>query len=327
MILEPVTFEEPRDGFLAELRRVCDAGRRAAGLRRDVDRLPAGAGRRAGALRRDAPTSPASRRRSPTACRCRWSPAARDVMALLREGRVLLHHLRRRGAVAGRRQGDHRASCAPTRCPRQLERQGDKLKAGYNALAAELAMDYTRCVGYGCRSLVAFDAKAGDPLELEVAGAAGADPPRRAVGRLPQYVLLARRRRRRVHARRLARGAGAAARRGGGRRRARPAARRAGRAGVPADHRLQPQAARGGPAPRWRRRNPWHRPRRRQRPRCRRWLRCLARRTRARRTRARRTRARRTPPSRSPAGWRWSPAPPACSGGATAGRWRPPGRW
>jgi glutamate-1-semialdehyde aminotransferase len=53
------------------------------------------------------------------------------------------------------------------RVPEQLERQGGKLKAGYNALAAELGLDFTRCVGYGCRSMVTFDAKAGDPLEMK----------------------------------------------------------------------------------------------------------------------------------------------------------------
>ncbi len=76
VILEPMTFEEPRDGFLDELKRLCARERRAAHLRRDVDRLPAGARRRAGALRRHRRPRPASRRRSPTACRSRCSPDA-----------------------------------------------------------------------------------------------------------------------------------------------------------------------------------------------------------------------------------------------------------
>jgi glutamate-1-semialdehyde aminotransferase len=53
------------------------------------------------------------------------------------------------------------------RVPEHLERQGGRLKAGYNALAAELGLEYTRCVGYGCRTMVTFDAKAGDPLEMK----------------------------------------------------------------------------------------------------------------------------------------------------------------
>ncbi|MCX8116431.1 MAG: SDR family oxidoreductase [Desulfobacterota bacterium] len=48
-----------------------------------------------------------------------------------------------------------------------LARQGRKLKEGYNQLAQSLKMDYTRCIGYDCRTLVIFDASAGDPLEMK----------------------------------------------------------------------------------------------------------------------------------------------------------------
>jgi glutamate-1-semialdehyde aminotransferase len=51
--------------------------------------------------------------------------------------------------------------------PEHLERQGLRLKGGYNDLAAELGLDFTRCVGYGCRSMVTFDGKVGDPLEMK----------------------------------------------------------------------------------------------------------------------------------------------------------------
>ena len=52
--------------------------------------------------------------------------------------------------------------------PAYLAAQGKKLKEGYNALAKELGMDgYTRCTGFDCRSLVSFDATAGNPLEVK----------------------------------------------------------------------------------------------------------------------------------------------------------------
>ena len=77
VILEPTVFEAPRDGFLAELRELCDA----RGALLIFDEMWTGfrhrARRRAGMLRRHAPISPASRRPSPTACRSRSSPGAR----------------------------------------------------------------------------------------------------------------------------------------------------------------------------------------------------------------------------------------------------------
>ncbi|MFQ5606993.1 MAG: aminotransferase class III-fold pyridoxal phosphate-dependent enzyme [Candidatus Zixiibacteriota bacterium] len=51
--------------------------------------------------------------------------------------------------------------------PAYLDEQGKKLKSGYNAIAEKLGLDFTRCTGYTCRSLVNFDASAGDPLLLK----------------------------------------------------------------------------------------------------------------------------------------------------------------
>jgi glutamate-1-semialdehyde aminotransferase len=49
-----------------------------------------------------------------------------------------------------------------------LAEKGRRLKDGYNTLAAELGIaHYTRCTGYDCRTLVSFDASAGNPLELK----------------------------------------------------------------------------------------------------------------------------------------------------------------
>lgn len=48
-----------------------------------------------------------------------------------------------------------------------LVEQGAKLKDGYNKIAEELGMDYTKASGYNWRSIISFDAKAGDPLVLK----------------------------------------------------------------------------------------------------------------------------------------------------------------
>jgi glutamate-1-semialdehyde aminotransferase len=51
--------------------------------------------------------------------------------------------------------------------PAALARQGKKLKDGYNALAGELQMPFTSCIGSECRTMVTFDAAAGNPLEMK----------------------------------------------------------------------------------------------------------------------------------------------------------------
>ncbi|HLX06689.1 MAG TPA: aminotransferase class III-fold pyridoxal phosphate-dependent enzyme [Thermoanaerobaculia bacterium] len=165
VILEPVTFEEPRDGFLTELRRVCDqvgallvfdemwTGFRLAlggaqerfGVRADLACFSK-------AIANGMPLSVVTGRREVMA-RC-----DKEVFFFTTFGGEALSLAAAKATIA-----ELRAHQVPAR----LERQGDKLKAGYNALTAELGMDYTRCVGYGCRSLVVFDAKAGDPLELK----------------------------------------------------------------------------------------------------------------------------------------------------------------
>lgn len=48
-----------------------------------------------------------------------------------------------------------------------LDQQGAKLKKGYNKIAEELGIDYTKASGYNWRSIISFDAKAGDPLILK----------------------------------------------------------------------------------------------------------------------------------------------------------------
>ena len=48
-----------------------------------------------------------------------------------------------------------------------ISKTGEFLKEGYNNIAAELGMDYTEAIGYNFRTMVTFDNKAGNPLELK----------------------------------------------------------------------------------------------------------------------------------------------------------------
>jgi glutamate-1-semialdehyde 2,1-aminomutase len=49
-----------------------------------------------------------------------------------------------------------------------LSTQGEKLKNGYNEIAQKLEIDkYTKCSGYNCRTIITFDASAGDGLVLK----------------------------------------------------------------------------------------------------------------------------------------------------------------
>lgn len=51
--------------------------------------------------------------------------------------------------------------------PEFLSVQGKKLKDGYNEIAKELGIGFTKCNGYNCRTIITFDAVAGNPLEMK----------------------------------------------------------------------------------------------------------------------------------------------------------------
>ncbi|MCJ8211488.1 aminotransferase class III-fold pyridoxal phosphate-dependent enzyme [Mucilaginibacter sp. RS28] len=52
--------------------------------------------------------------------------------------------------------------------PKYLDEKGALMKDGYNQLAVELGVDnYTRCIGYNCRSMVTFTPEAGNGLEVK----------------------------------------------------------------------------------------------------------------------------------------------------------------
>jgi len=52
--------------------------------------------------------------------------------------------------------------------PKYLDEKGALLKEGYNRLAGQYGLaDYTRCIGYNCRSMITFTPAAGNALELK----------------------------------------------------------------------------------------------------------------------------------------------------------------
>src|SRR5262249_44213650 len=53
------------------------------------------------------------------------------------------------------------------RVPEQLAERGELLRDGYNACAGDLGMTYTKCSGFGCRTVVTFNPPSGNPLDLK----------------------------------------------------------------------------------------------------------------------------------------------------------------
>jgi glutamate-1-semialdehyde aminotransferase len=53
------------------------------------------------------------------------------------------------------------------RVPEAIAAKGKQIREGYNMIVKELGVDCTQCVGFDCRTIVTFDAKAGNPLEMK----------------------------------------------------------------------------------------------------------------------------------------------------------------
>jgi glutamate-1-semialdehyde aminotransferase len=166
VILEPTTFEAPKPGFLEALQDAC----RAHGALLVFDEMwtgfrlaLGGAQERFGVTPDLACFSKAVANGMPLSV----LTGRRDVMGLL-DKQVFFFTTFGGEALS---LAAARATIAKLRRERvfnHLEALGTRLREGYNALAEELSLaPVTRCVGYPCRTLVSFDAKAGDPLVLK----------------------------------------------------------------------------------------------------------------------------------------------------------------
>lgn len=166
VILEPIVFEAPKNNFLQELKEVCE--RFGALLIFDEMwtgfRLALGGAQQYFGVKADlACFSKAVANGMPISIICGRS----EVMQLCEKDIFFFNTF-----------GGEALSLAATKAtitelrdknvPERLSLQGRKLREGYNQIAEELGIShYTKCSGFDCRTIVTFDASAGNPLELK----------------------------------------------------------------------------------------------------------------------------------------------------------------
>ncbi len=165
VILEPVVFEPPKEDFLRSLREVCTS--RGVVLIFDEMwtgfRLAPGGAQEYFGVEADLMT---------------YSKAIANGMPLgVLAGRGDIMRLCERDVFFFTTFGGEALSLAAAKAtileireknvPVALHRQGKKIREAYNAIASGLGMQYTRCSGMDCRTLVTFDSSAGNPLEVK----------------------------------------------------------------------------------------------------------------------------------------------------------------
>jgi glutamate-1-semialdehyde 2,1-aminomutase len=165
IILEPVVFDEPKDNFLHKLREICtDRGivlvfdemwtgfRMALGGAQEYFGIKADLATYSKAVANGMPISILTGRS--------------DIMELLNNqvffyttfGGEALSLAAVRATISELRQRN---------VPDYLNTQGMKIKNGYNSIAGDLGMNYTRAHGYNFRTIVQFDGSGGDPLLMK----------------------------------------------------------------------------------------------------------------------------------------------------------------
>ena len=165
VILEPFVFEAPKDNFLHKLREVCDKN----GTLLIFDemwtgfRIAIGGAQEYFGVKADLAT---------------FSKAVANGMPLgILVGRKDVMNVLEKDVFFFTTFGGEALSLAAAKAtinelkeknvPAYLAKQGKKLKDGYNNIAEELNMPYTKCIGYECRSLMTFDASVGNTLEMK----------------------------------------------------------------------------------------------------------------------------------------------------------------
>ena len=165
VILEPFVFEAPKDNFLQKLRKVCDKN----GTLLIFDemwtgfRIAIGGAQEYFGVKADLAT---------------FSKAVANGMPIaILVGRKDVMNVLEKDVFFFTTFGGEALSLAAAKAtinvlkeknvPAYLSKQGKKLKDGYNKIAEELNMPYTKCIGYECRSMISFDASAGNPLEMK----------------------------------------------------------------------------------------------------------------------------------------------------------------
>lgn len=165
VILEPYVFEEPKDNFLQKLRDVCTKN----GTLLIFDEMWSGFRIAIGGAQEYFKVD------SDLAC---FSKAVANGMPIsILTGRKDIMSLLEHDVFFFTTFGGEALSLAAVKAtlnemvekniPAQLAKQGNKLKVGYNKIAEELGMPYTKCTGFDCRTIITFDASAGNPLEMK----------------------------------------------------------------------------------------------------------------------------------------------------------------
>jgi glutamate-1-semialdehyde 2,1-aminomutase len=166
VILEPFVFEAPKDNFLQELKALCEAN----GTLLIFDEMWTGFRIAVGGAQEYFNV------KADLAC---FSKACANGMPIsLLTGRKDIMQLFNEDVFFFTTFGGEALSLAAAvatihelrdqKVPAYLAAKGKLLKDGYNDIARSLGIDsYTRCTGYDCRSLVVFDATAGNPLEVK----------------------------------------------------------------------------------------------------------------------------------------------------------------
>ncbi len=159
VIMEPVVFEAPRDNFLQRVREVCEAN----GTLLIFDemwtgfRLALGGAQEYFGVKSD--------------LQCFSKAVANGMPISILSGRSEMMSMCDKDVFFFTTFGGEALSLAAAKAtieeirdkqvPEYLAKQGRKLLTGYNQIAVELEMAYTRATGMDCRSLVSFDANAG----------------------------------------------------------------------------------------------------------------------------------------------------------------------
>ncbi len=165
VILEPFVFEEPKNNFLQELRDVCTAN----GTLLIFDEMWTGFRVAVGGAQEYFGV------KADLAC---FSKAVANGMPLaILTGRRDVMSLFEKDVFFFTTFGGEALSLAAAKAtinelkeknvPQYLANRGKKLKDGYNQIAQEFGMTYTKCSGFDCRTIITFDASAGNPLEMK----------------------------------------------------------------------------------------------------------------------------------------------------------------
>ena len=165
IILEPVVFEEPKNNFLYDLRKICSQ----YGIVLIFDEMWTGFRMSLGGAQEYFNI------KADLAC---FSKAVANGMPIsILTGKKEIMKLLEKDVFFFTTFGGEALSLAAAKATIEfmkgnnvqeyLAAQGKKLKEGYNHIALHLGMSCTKCSGYNFRSIVSFNSSAGDPLELK----------------------------------------------------------------------------------------------------------------------------------------------------------------